>query len=106
MTPLDFPALTEALIVVWVCALFIPLAEILIGKSRGRMPVRPLLFVASRYVSFGCMFTIFGIAQKANSLGLISYRLYWFAILMAALAVGCSGAATNFGPPAKARSEG
>jgi len=38
------------------------------------------------------MFTIFGIAQKANDLGLTTYSLYLFTLFMAALAVAAAGA--------------
>lgn len=104
MTPLDLTALTEVLVVVWLAAFICALAELLTHKYQGRMPVRPLV-LASRWVSFGCMLSIFGIAQTANNLGLISYRLYLFTLLMAALAVGGAGLASRLAPPAKVRSE-
>jgi len=93
---LNLTDMVPNLIIVWVCALIIPFGEVAIAKYRNRLPTRPLLFVASRYVCFGAMFTIFSIAQKANFLGLISYSLYIFSVLMAALAVGCAGAASRY----------
>jgi hypothetical protein len=47
------------------------------------------------------MLTIFGIAQKANSLGLISYSLYIFTILMASVAVACGGLAVRYAATAR-----
>jgi len=38
------------------------------------------------------MFTVFAIAQRANDLGLITYSLYLFTLLMTALAVFAAGA--------------
>src|ERR1700686_2702320 len=93
---LNLTDMVPTLIIVWVFALIIPFGEVGIAKYRARLPARPVLFVASRYVCFGSLFTIFGIAQKANFLGLISYSLYIFTILMAALAVGCAGVASRY----------
>jgi hypothetical protein len=98
---LDVSGMVPTLMIVWVCALIIPLGEAAIAKYRDRPLTRPVLFIASRYFCFGCMFTIFGIAQRANSLGLISYGLYLFTVLMAAMAVGCAGAANRLGAPAR-----
>jgi hypothetical protein len=98
---LDMSGMVPTLMIVWVCALIIPLGEAAIAKYHDRWPTRPVLFAASKFVCFGCMLTIFGIAQKANFLGLISHGLYIFTVLMAALAVGCAGAASRFGAPPK-----
>jgi hypothetical protein len=92
-SPLDLTGLVPTLIVVWICAFVIPLGELIIAKYRGRLPARPLLLAALRYVCFGSMFTIFGVAQRANFLGLVSYSLYIFTVVIAALAVGCAGLA-------------
>ncbi len=98
-SPLDFPDLVSTLIVVWACALIVPLGEMATARYRARRPARPILLAVSRYVGFGSMLTIFGIAQTANSLGLISYGLYVFTILMAALAVACTGLAVRHAAP-------
>jgi hypothetical protein len=92
MTPLGFSGLAETLVVVWVVALVAAAIEVAIVKPRNWPPVRSVLFAVSRFVRYGCMFTIFGIAQKANNLGLITYSLYLFTLLMVALAVAAAGA--------------
>jgi peptidoglycan/LPS O-acetylase OafA/YrhL len=76
-SPLDLTGLVPTLIVVWICAFIIPLGELIIAKYRGRLPARPLLLVA----------------QRANFLGLVSYSLYIFTVVIAVLAVGCAGLA-------------
>ncbi len=98
-SPLDLTGLVPTLIITWVCALIVPLGEVAIAKYRGQLPARPMLLAASRYVCFGSMFTIFGIAQRANFLGLVSCSLYVFTILMAALAVLCAGLAGRLQAP-------
>ena len=87
MTPLDFSGLAETLVVVWVVALVIGTGELGAVKRQNRLPTRPVLFFASRFVRTGCMFTIFGIAARANDRGLITYGVFLFTLLMAALAV-------------------
>ena len=106
MTPLDLTAFAETLILVWLFFLIVPLGEVLIAKYRGRLSARLLLLSACRYVSYTCMYTICSIGLRANSLGLISHRLYAFTCLMAALAVAGGMAAGHLAPPSKARSEG
>ena len=96
---LNLTDMVPTLVIVWVCALIIPFGEVAIAKYRHRLPARLILFVASRYVCFGSMLTIFGIAQKANFLGLISHGLYIFTILMTALAVGFAGVASRHAAP-------
>jgi hypothetical protein len=92
MTPLGFGDLVTTLIVVWVVALVAAAIEVAVVKPQNWPPVRSVLFAVSRFVRYGCLFTIFGIAQKANALGLITYNLYLFTLLMAALAVAAAGA--------------
>jgi hypothetical protein len=92
MTPLSFGDLVTTLIVVWVAAVVVAAVEVVFFKSRDRLPAHPVLFAASRFICCGCMFTVFGIAQKANALGLMTYSLYLFTVLMAALAVFTAGA--------------
>jgi len=87
MTPLGFSGLAETLVIVWVVALVIAAGELAVVKRQNRLPTHPVLFFASRYVRFGCMLTIFGIAARANDRGLITYGLFLFTVLMAALAV-------------------
>jgi hypothetical protein len=94
MTPLGLDGLVTILVVVWVVALVAAAIEVAIVKPRNWPPVRSVLFAMSRFARYGCMFTIFGIAQKANALGLITYSLYLFTLLMAALAVAAAGAFT------------
>jgi hypothetical protein len=100
-SPLDLPDLVPTLVVVWACALVIPLAELAKAKYRGMSAARPILLAGSRYVCFGSMLTIFGIAQKANFLGLISFSLYIFTILMASVAVACGGLAVRYAAQAR-----
>jgi hypothetical protein len=92
MTPLGFSGLGTILVVVWVVALVAAAVEVAVVTPRNWPPVRSVLFAVSRFVRYGCMFTIFGIAQKANDLGLITYSLYLFTLLMAAFAVAAAGA--------------
>jgi uncharacterized membrane protein len=92
MTPLGFGDLVTTLIVVWTAAVVVAAVEVVFFKSRYRLPAHPVLFAASRFICFGCMFTVIGIAQKANNLGLMSFGLYLFTVLMAALAVFTAGA--------------
>jgi hypothetical protein len=87
MTQLGFSGLAETLVIVWVMALVLAVGELTVVKRQNRLPVHPVLFFASRYVRVGCMFTIFGIAARANDHGLITYGLFIFTVLMAALAV-------------------
>jgi hypothetical protein len=88
MTPLGFSGLqTTTLTIVWVVALVIASVEVGAVKGQNRLPAHPVLFAASRFVRFGCLFTVFAIVQRANDLGLITYGLYLFTLLMAALAV-------------------
>ena len=92
MTPLGFSALATTLVVVWVVALVASAVEVAIVKPQNWPPLRSVLFAASRFFRYDCMFTIFGIAQKANDLGLTTYSLYLFTLFMAALAVAAAGA--------------
>ena len=92
MTPLGFGDLVTTLIVVWAAAVVVAAVEVVFFKSRYRLPAHPVLFAASRFICFGCMFTVIGFAQKANNLGLMSFGLYLFTVLMAALAVFTAGA--------------
>lgn len=92
---LDLNGIVLTLIIVWGFSLGIPLAEIAIPSRRSQLPARPILYLASRYVCFGSMFTIFGVAQQANLRGLISYSLYMFTMLMAVLAVVAAGFAAD-----------
>jgi hypothetical protein len=87
MSPLDVSGLAETLVIVWVVALVLAVGELTVVKRQNRLPVHPVLFFASRYLRVGCMFTIFGIAARANDRGLITYGLFLFTLLMAALAV-------------------
>jgi hypothetical protein len=92
MTPLGFGDLVTTLIVVWVAAVVVAAVEVVFFRSRERLPAHPVLFAASRFICFGCTFTVFGIARKANDLGLVTYSLYLFTVLMAALAMFTAGA--------------
>ena len=87
MTPLGFSGLVETLVIVWVVALVVAALELGVVKRQNRLATHPVLFFASRCVRVGCMFTIFGIAARANDRGLITYGLFLFTVLMAALAV-------------------
>jgi hypothetical protein len=88
MTPLGFSGLhIETLIVVWVAALVVAAVEVAVVKGQNRLPAHPVLVFASRYVRFGCLFTVFAVVQRANDLGLITRGLYLFTLLMAVLAV-------------------
>jgi hypothetical protein len=95
MDPLELIDLVPTLIVVWICALLIPAAELAVARYRGHMPTRPLLFALSQYICFGSLFTVFGIAQRANALELTTFDVYIFTIVMAALAVAGAGWATH-----------
>jgi len=92
MTPLGFSGLSTALVVVWAIALVVAAVEVGVVRSRNGLAAHPILFATSRFVRFGCMFTVFAIAQRANDLGLITYSLYLFTLLMTALAVFAAGA--------------
>jgi hypothetical protein len=92
MTPLGFNGLAETLVVVWVVALVAAAIEVAVTKPENWPLARSVWFAVSRVSRYGCMLTIFGIARKANDLGLITYSLYLFTLLMAALAVGAAGA--------------
>src|SRR5215475_5589321 len=91
MTPLGFSGLeTTTLIIAWVAALVVAAGEVGVVKGQNRLPVHPVLSFASRWVSFGCLFTVFSVAKRANDLRLISGGLYLFTLLMAALAVAAA----------------
>jgi len=92
MTPLGFGDLVTTLIVVWVAAVVVAAVEVVFFKSRDRLPAHPVLFAASRFICFGCTFTVFGIARKANDLGLMTYSLYLFTVFATALAMFTAGA--------------
>jgi hypothetical protein len=87
MTPLGFSGLTETLVIVWIMALVLAAGELTVVKRQNRLAVHPALFLASGYLRFGCMFTVIGIAARANDHGLITYGLFVFTVLMVALAV-------------------
>lgn len=87
MTPLGLSGLVPTLVVVWVVSLLAAAVEVAVVKPRNWPPIRSVLFALSRFVRYGAMFTIFGVAHMANELGLITYGLYLFTLLMAALAV-------------------
>jgi len=87
MTPLDFGGLVETLVIVWIVAVPLAAGEFVTVKRQNRLPTHPILFFASRYLRAGCMFTVFGIAARANDHGLITYGLFVFTLLMTALAV-------------------
>jgi hypothetical protein len=92
MTPLGFSGLnTAVLIFTWALALVVGAVQAGVVKGQNRLPVHPVLFFASRCVGFGCLFTVFGIVQRANDLGLITYGLYLFTLLMVVLAVVAGG---------------
>jgi hypothetical protein len=93
LTPLDFAELTDTLIVVWTAALLYAIFIGVAARYRGQPSRRPIFSLLLQSLSFGAMLTIFGVAKRANELGLISFRLYLFMLFATALAVGCSGGA-------------
>jgi len=86
-SPLDFASFAPILMIVWFLALFVPLGELIAFKYGRRLPARPMLYVASRYLCIASLFTIFGIAQRAYFLGLISLSFEIFTGFVAVLAV-------------------
>jgi hypothetical protein len=92
MTPLGFSGLETTLTVVWAVAFMVAAIEVGLVNSLNRLPDHSVLFAASRFICFGCMFTVFAIAQRAHDFGLITRGLYLFTLLMAALAVLAAGA--------------
>jgi hypothetical protein len=92
MTPLGLSGLVPILVIVWLVSFVAAGIEVAVVKPQGWPPIRSALFAVSRFVRYGCMFTIFGIAQRANALGLITFSLYLFTLLMVALAVAAASA--------------
>jgi hypothetical protein len=88
---IGFAELTDSLIIVWVAALLYAIFIGVVARYRGPPSRRPIFGVLLQSLSFGGMLTIFGIAKRANDLGLISSRLYLFMVFATAVAVGCGG---------------
>ncbi len=95
---LDLTVLFPSLLVAWVCALFVPLSMLGIAKfypkSRHRLPTHSVQYLASVYVCFGCMLTIYEIAGAAQYRGLILQPRYVTVVVTAILAVA-SGIMTS-----------
>jgi hypothetical protein len=102
MTPLELADLTETSVVAWLAALIFAVSMRVIAWKQGKHTKRPFLSGVLEFLSFGGMITIFGIARQANSLGLISFRLYLFIVFTVAMIAACSGAAGRLQSPPEA----
>jgi len=100
-SPVDFPGLIPTLIIVWAAAALATFAEIGIAAYRARLPARPILFGLFRFLGFGSMLTVFGIAQHASFLGAMSQTVYVFTIFVAAVAVAGTALVVRLTVPAK-----
>lgn len=97
MTPLNLAGVTETLAVVWIAALLFAISMRVMAWYKGKRHRRPLLSGLAEFLAFGSLLTVFGIAQKANVLGLISYPLSLVIYLAAALAAVATGWMAHLG---------
>ncbi len=90
MTPMGFADVIDALITAWLGALFYVIFLSVVLWAANKIPGRPVLTSVLQFLWFGGFMTVFGIAQRANDLGHITFPLFVFiglACLMAALCV-------------------
>ncbi|MFI4973157.1 MAG: hypothetical protein ACHP84_01310 [Caulobacterales bacterium] len=93
-SPLDLAGVVPTLIVVWVIVCLMAVGVALFpARDPARRPSRPIRLAAVQWASWGCMFSIFGIAQTAHSRGLITLGLQVFTIVMASAGFGLAVAA-------------
>jgi hypothetical protein len=85
MIPLTWTDIITAFLNVWPISLMGALAEMLWVRHSGRLKARPLLCVVFRFLQFGTLFSIFGIAQGLSQRGLIPYEMYIIIVLLSTM---------------------